>query len=182
MDPSAFSLDVAILNLSSAFDSIQKLIVALSYVIGLGMVARGVMMYKAFADQTFHSQNRAEMAGPIVWIIIGCVLIYFPRTLDSSLITLFGSDEISGSSELIAWQSTLGTEKWKALSEVVIKYIKLVGFIAFLRGWIILSKMGHSGAQPGSITRAMVHVLGGILLIAIVDTVNILARTFGYVG
>jgi len=51
-----------------------------------------------------------------------------------------------------------------------------------VRGWLILSKMGHPGAQPGSVAKGIVHVIGGILLINIVNTVNMLASTFGYTG
>lgn len=180
-DPSAFSFDLAIQNLSLAFTNIQKLVVALSYVMGVGMVVRGVMMYRIFANQTFGSAQRGEIAGPMVWITIGCVLIYLPSTVETSLITAFGSGTVGETSELIGYTTLSATEKWRRISEVAIGYMKLIGLIAFIRGWIILSKMGHSGAQPGSIGKGIIHIVGGILLINIIDTVNMLARTFGLV-
>jgi len=176
----SFSLDMAIQNLSQSFGSIQKLIVAMSYVIGLGMTVKGVMMYRIFANQSMSSAQRGEFAGPLVWIIIGCLLVYFPSTLDSSLSTVFGTSNLGDANELIAYSSISTVEKWQAISDVIIKYVKLVGLIAFVRGWVILSKMGHSGAQPGSISKGVIHVIGGVLLINIVDTINILATTFGY--
>lgn len=95
--------------------------------------------------------------------------------------TVFGTSEIGANSDLIAYSSA-STLEWKQIADVVIQYIKLIGFIAFIRGWIILSKMGHSGAQPGSIGKGTIHVIGGVLLINIVDTVNLLAQTLGYTG
>lgn len=181
IDPGSFNLGTALTNLSAAFGSITKLIVALSYVIGVGMMAKGVMSYRIFANQTFGSAQRGELAGPMVWLFVGALLVYLPATMDSTMITVFGTDDVGDSSELIAYAGAT-TADWAKIAEVVIQYIKLIGFIAFVRGWIILSKMGHSGAQPGSIGKGIIHVVGGILLINVVDTVKILAQTFGYVG
>ncbi len=176
----SFSLDMAITNLSESFGNIQKLIVAISYVMGVGMAVKGVMMYRVFANQSMSSAQRGEFAGPLVWITIGCLLVYFPTTLDSSLQTVFGTSDLGNANELVAYSSISTVEKWKSISDVIIQYVKLIGLIAFVRGWVILSKMGHSGAQPGSISKGIIHVIGGVLLINIVDTVNMLATTFGY--
>lgn len=181
IDPGSFNLATALTNLSAAFGSITKLIVALSYVMGVGMMSKGVMSYRIFANQTFGSAQRGELAGPMVWLFVGALLVYLPSTMDSSMATVFGTSEIGANSDLIAYSSA-STLEWKQIADVVIQYIKLIGFIAFIRGWIILSKMGHSGAQPGSIGKGTIHVIGGVLLINIVDTVNLLAQTLGYTG
>tara|TARA_R110002110_G_scaffold404606_1_gene623036 strand:+ start:40465 stop:41007 length:543 start_codon:yes stop_codon:yes gene_type:complete len=176
----SFDLATAITNLSASFENLQRMIVAISYVIGVGMVVKGIMMYRVFANQSMSSAQRGEFAGPLVWIVIGVLLIWFPTTLDSTLLTIFADSTLGDSNELIAYLPTSGADQWKSLSEVIVKYVKLIGLIAFLRGWIILSKMGHSGAQPGSIGKGAIHVIGGVLLINIVDTVQVLATTFGY--
>lgn len=182
IDPSSFSLDTALTNLSNAFGSIQSLIVAVAYVIGLSLIVRGVMMYRIFANQTFGSAQRGEIAGPMVHLVVGAILLYFPSTLNVSLQTIFSTTDISPASDLVAYQSLSGGEKWQKITDVVTMYMKLIGLIAFVRGWVILSKMGHSGSQPGSIGKGLIHVIGGILLVNVVDTVNILACTFGYSG
>lgn len=181
MTPASFSLDVMLTNLSNAFGSIQSLIVAISYVIGVALVARGVMMYSVLGRQTMSSAQRGELAGPMVHIVIGALLIYFPSTLYTSLQTVFGTTDVGSISSLVAYSQS-NTEKWQEITTVIVEYMRLIGLIAFVRGWIILSKMGHAGAQPGSIGKGLVHVIGGILLVNIVDTVNILAETFGYTG
>ncbi len=178
----SFSLDTAIINLSRAFDSIEQLIVAITYIIGLTLIVRGIMMYRIFANQTFGSAQRGEIAGPMVHLVVGALLLYIPSTLTTSLTTVFGSSDISAAQNLIGYATLSSTEKWQKLTNVVIQYMLLIGLIAFVRGWVILSKMGHSGSQPGSVGKGLVHVIGGILLINIVDTVNILGCTFGYTG
>ncbi|MBS0286287.1 MAG: hypothetical protein JSR17_03275 [Proteobacteria bacterium] len=182
MGPTSFSLDTALANLSKAFSSIEHLIVAITYVIGLSLIVRGIMMYRIFANQTFGSAQRGEIAGPMVHLVIGAILLYLPSTLTSSLGTIFGSSEIGQASDLINYQTLSSSEKWQKLTNVVVEYMVLIGLIAFVRGWVILSKMGHSGSQPGSIGKGLVHIIGGILLINIVDTVNLLGCTFGYMG
>ncbi|MCS5708313.1 hypothetical protein CC99x_005280 [Candidatus Berkiella cookevillensis] len=179
IDTSSFSLDLALQNLSYAFTSLKALIVALSYVLGVGMVVRGLMMYRQLANVTMSSAQRGELAGPMVWIIVGVILVYFPRTLESSLTTVFATGDTAAASELIGYVTISGVERWREISEIIVNYMKLIGYIAFLRGWIILSKMGHSGSQPGSIGKGIVHIVGGVLLINVIDTVNLLARTFG---
>lgn len=181
-NPQSFNLDTALVNLSNAFGSIQDLIAALSYVMGVYFIVRGIMMYRIFANQTLSSANRGEIAGPMVFLIIGAILVYFPSTLKGSLQTVFGTSEVGQPSEIIAYQALAGAEKWQDIADVVIKYMKIIGLIAFVRGWVILSKMGHSGSQPGSVGKGIIHVIGGILLINLVDTFNILATTFGYTG
>jgi len=177
-----FSLDAAIINLGNAFGDLKHMMVALSYIIGLALIVRGLMMYKIFGTQTMASANKGEFAGPLVFILVGAILLYFPSTLDTSLATVFGTKAIKAPNELLSYKALDQVEQWKQLSTVIIKYIYLIGLIAFIRGWVLLSKMGHSGAQPGQLGKGIIHIVGGILLINIVATVNILATTFGYRG
>lgn len=179
---SPFSIDTALANLQASFGSLVKLVRALSYIIGLTLIVRGVMMYRIFATQTMSSAQKGEIAGPLVFLMVGTFLLYFPSTLKSSLVSVFGDNTISSATSLIAYKSLSGIEKWQAISDVVVKYMYLIGLIAFIRGWVILSKMGHSGAQPGSLGKGIIHVIGGVLLINVVKTFNILATTLGYTG
>lgn len=177
---SSFSLASALGNLSSAFSSIQQLIEAISYVIGAFFVVKGLMMFKVLATQTLSSAQKGDVAGPLIHIIIGCVLIYLPSTVGTSLQTVFNTGVTSPAESMFGYQSLSGTEQWQNIATVVIQYTKLIGLIAFIRGWVILSKMAGAGNQPGSVGKGMIHVIGGILLINIVDTFNLLAQTLGY--
>jgi intracellular multiplication protein IcmC len=174
-------LGTALENLTFAFESLVNLVAAISYVMGLYFIFRGVGMYKIFATQSFASTQKGEVAGPLVFMVIGAILMYFPSTLDTSMQTLFGygAKEMPLASDMSYAPAQAG-EHWEEISTVLIKYMKLIGFIAFLRGWTILSKMGHSGAQPGSVGKGIVHIVAGVLLINIVDTITLLAQTFGF--
>jgi intracellular multiplication protein IcmC len=176
-------LGTALENLTFAFESLVTLVAAISYVMGLYFIFRGIGMYKIFATQSFASAQKGEVAGPLVFLVVGAVLMYFPSTLDTSMQTLFGYGvkDTPAAESMIGYSSISASgEHWQEISTVLIKYMKLIGFIAFLRGWTILSKMGHSGSQPGSVGKGIVHIVAGVLLINIVDTITLLAETFGF--
>lgn len=174
-----FSISSALANLTTSFYGLERLIVALSYIIGLSLVVRGVMMYRIFANQTYGSAQRGEIAGPMVFLVVGTILIYFPTTMHSSMNTMFGTTEMGTMGDLAPYLKNSSQNTIYFLENVVVKYFKLIGLIAFLRGWIILSKMGHPGAQPGSVGKGIIHVVGGVILINIIGMIHVLAYSFG---
>lgn len=176
----SIDLSTALTNLQAAFSSITILITAVSYTLGTAFAVTGLMRYRAIATQTLSSAQKGEIMGPFVYIMIGCILIYFPETLDSSLLSVFDDTTVGTGTDFIAYVGVSADENWRQVSIVVVEYITLVGYIAFIRGWVILSKLGQSGAQPGSMGKGLLHVIGGVLLINIVYSFQILARTFGY--
>jgi len=173
-------LDRALANITQAFSSIETLIRATTYVIGVSFVVKGLFMAKVFGSQTMASAQRGEIGGILVHIFIGALLIYLPSTLNTSLMTVFGTTSVSGYGEL-AYNRVSGAEQWGALKQIAIKYLTLIGYISFIRGWIVLAKSGgHQGAQQGGVGKGLMHIIGGILLINGVATFNILAKTLGY--
>jgi intracellular multiplication protein IcmC len=179
---SSFSFDAMIANLTATADSFQRLVMAISFIMGIVLIARGLMMYRAFGQHITQTSARGEIAGPMVFMVVGAMLVYLPSTLDSSLQTIFDTPlSGTGSAKDMIGYGTISTfARWDELSSVIVKYLKLLGLIAFVRGWAILSKMGHQGSQPGMLGKGITHLVGGILLVNLVDTVNILAETFGF--
>lgn len=176
----AVSLDIALTNLSDAVVAIKTLVAAVAWICGITLIWKGITGFKIFATQTFGSAQRGEMSGPIVYLFVGGLLCYLPSTQEVGLFTIFNSAQTGSEDELIAWLVPGAEEKWKAIAAVLVKYMMLIGFIAFVRGWLILSKMGASGSQPGSMGKGLTHVIGGILLMNIPDFMNLMANTFGF--
>lgn len=180
----SFDFSNMIANLSGAVTSIQHLVVLISFLTGVALVFRGLAMYRAFGQAITQMSRSGEVAGPMVFIAVGAMLIYLPSTLDYSLTTLYGDtidiDALSTAGQLIGYESASSFGRWAELSKVIVGYMKLIGLIAFVRGWVILSKMGHAGSQPGSVGKGITHIVGGVLLVNVVDTINILAATFGF--
>ena len=59
--------------------------------------------------------------------------------------------------------------------------IQVAGLIAFIRGWLILSKsvQKDGGNQPGQLTKGMIHIVGGVLAMNVTRTIDVITATFG---
>ena len=55
--------------------------------------------------------------------------------------------------------------------------IQTVGLAAFVRGWLLIARGASGGQQQGGMGKGLVHVLGGIMAINIVQTVTIINNT-----
>lgn len=72
----------------------------------------------------------------------------------------------AASSELLSYVNVGGAEEWSDLINTVVSYIQLIGLIAFVRGWFILSHSAESsGGQQGTFSKGLVHIIGGIVAI-----------------
>lgn len=72
----------------------------------------------------------------------------------------------SASSELMSYANVGGGQEWSDLINTIVAYIQLVGLIAFVRGWFILSHSAESsGGQQGSFSKGLIHIIGGIMAI-----------------
>ena len=60
--------------------------------------------------------------------------------------------------------------------------MQFIGFLAFLRGWFIIAHSGQPGVQPGSISKGIIHIVGGILAINFLPLVNAIHNTIVGVG
>ena len=157
-------------NLQKQIPSILRLIVAISYVTGILFMVLGVFKLKAYGQMTIYQSANASMSGPLVFFFIGVTLIAFPAMVDVMLYTLWGY----GSDGVPPYPG--GTE-WAYLVGTTIGIIQIVGYVSFLRGWLLLSKMGTSGTQPGTLSKGIIRIAGGILAINVMGTWEILRNT-----
>jgi intracellular multiplication protein IcmC len=204
-------------NLRRITGPLVKLILAISFICGIGFVFRGLAMLHTFGQlqQQLHKPN--GIAGPFIYILVGTALIYMPSTLKVSSATIFGDAfqdlvqatvpgqsgliQLTGgqddpnnpggstplkvannirfntnaSSDLMAYVSVGIGNEWSQLIDVVVIYIQLVGLIAFIRGWFIMAQAGAPGQQPGSISKGLVHIVGGIVAINFVPFMQAIA-------
>jgi intracellular multiplication protein IcmC len=178
------SLDAAVTNLTNAFHSLSLLITSVSFVAGMFFIVKGVMGFKVFATQTMASAQKGEVTSHLVTIFIGAVLMYLPSTIDTSIGTLFPGETLdsrSPASDLIGYAALTSNTNWALLAPILVKYMDLIGLFAFVRGWFILAKTAHpGGGQPGQTGKGVIHIIAGILLMNIINTVNFIATTFGF--
>lgn len=158
-------------NLQQSLQPIWQFLIALSYVIGLSFMVMGVMKLKSYGQQTVMMSTHASMGPALASFIVGTGLLFLPALLDIMTVSLwgYGIDTIEGPDQSASFSDIMVP---------IVQLIQVFGLIAFIRGWIILSKLG-SQSQPGTLSKGLMHILGGVLGINIMGTIEILGRTLG---
>ena len=147
-------------------------------------------MLKAFGMPLTQATRPGEVAGPLVYLVVGAILVYIPTATDAVSKTVLGEsgylwggqggqsiyDEGAGS-RLLEYIPSGVEGDWSDLADTLVLYIQFIGFIAFVRGWLIISKAGQPGVQPGSISKGIVHLMGGILAVNFMPVVDIVRQT-----
>jgi intracellular multiplication protein IcmC len=158
-------------NIQKNLQPIWQMLIALSYTLGVIFVVMAILKLKQYGQMTVMMSNQASMGATLAYFLVGIGLLYLPTLLDMWVMTAWGysTDEING-------PSGSNIEFMKP----VLQIIQVIGLISFLRGWLSLAKLG-GGAQPGTLSKGIMHIVGGILAINVVGTLDMLKATLGII-
>lgn len=177
-DTSALSVDSIFANLSTSLSGVSQFLTALAYVIGIYLTVSAVFKFKKFGHRTAFMHVEAGMFGPIMQFMIGVALLYTPTFIGVLNATVFGDSSMD---DVMAYTTSGSSPDWAAAIEPMYQTIQVIGLIAFLRGWLILTKsvQKDGGNQPGQITKGVIHIIGGVMAMNITRTIDIITATFG---
>jgi len=186
----AADIQTIMTRLQEVLGPLVSLLLVICYVSGIGLVFRGLGMLRIFGMPLTHQSRQGEIAGPMVYLAVGSILIWIPtatgivsETIFGSIPKLFTGTELNfqnmgtASTDLIGYASIEPEGTWSAMLDTIVMYMQFIGFLAFIRGWFIISHAGQPGVQPGSIAKGIVHIIGGILAVNFIPLVNILYNT-----
>ena len=177
-DTSAYSIDSIFSNLSTSLSGVSQFLTALSYVIGIYLTVSAVFKFKKFGHRTAFMHVEAGMFGPIMQFCIGVGLLYTPTFIGVLNATVFGDSSID---DVMAYSTSGSSPDWATAIEPMYQTIQVIGLIAFLRGWLILTKsvQKDGGNQPGQTTKGIIHIIGGVMAMNITRTIDIITASFG---
>lgn len=177
-DTSAYSIDSIFSNLSTSLSGVSQFLTALSYVIGIYLTVSAVFKFKKFGHRTAFMHVEAGMFGPIMQFFIGVGLLYTPTFIGVLNATVFGDSSID---DVMAYSASGSSPDWATAIEPMYQTIQVIGLIAFLRGWLILTKsvQKDGGNQPGQTTKGIIHIIGGVMAMNITRTIDIITASFG---
>ena len=173
-DVSGISTDlVAILtNVYNVLDRFWFLLTAIVYFIGLVFAVRTLFLLKQYGElRGAMASQRGSLRKPLVSLLIAVGLMYSPGLIQSIMTTVYSTPDI------IYYQAEGSPGMFDSVMGVGGTFIQLIGYIAFVRGWVLLGRIGEEGAQPGALARALVHIIAGILAMNIFLTFTILKNT-----
>lgn len=182
-------MSTVLANISSIIVPLTALATFISWIIGAFMIFKAVMMLRKFGQQ---QTSMHENTGPLVYLIVGAILVYIPSSTDVMLNSFFNTtnsifdwgnninyQQMGQGSDLLGYVSGQSlSAQWGDLANTLVLYVQFVGYLSFIKGWIMLSKMGSSqGSQQGAFTKGLIHIIGGVVAINVVGTYHILQNT-----
>lgn len=165
-------------NIANTVAPIERLVTGAAYLMGVGFA------FKAIACLKQHGEGRSAQQGsslkePLVYFMVAAALIYFPTALAVLLKTSFGSSSVLSYTSINTQNPTLNhlfgpsSQVGRSLSLI----IQLIGLIAFIRGWVLISRSATHGQAPGGTSKGIMHIVGGILAMNIIGTLEVLNNT-----
>jgi intracellular multiplication protein IcmC len=166
----------AIQNISDKIPHFWLIVTSASKLIGFFFAFQAVMQFRRIGEQRMGMGGSEGWGKPIMSAFIALVFLYWPTVVDMMNIAVYGRTEIFGYADVIPGIK----EEYKVIVEVAGGIIQLIGYISFIRGWVLLARVGQHGGQPGAFGKAMMHIIGGLLAINIFGTLTLLGKLVGY--
>ena len=157
----SYDMASVVRNISIQIDPIKNFLMVLSYVIGVGLCVVAIMKLKKYGTKTAFMHVEMTLLGPFLQFFIGVGLFYLPTFLSSLNQTVW--------QDVSTVEITVGYESESAENYIapVLGIIQIIGLIAFLRGWVQISRATNAGNQPGVVSKALTYIIGGLLAINI---------------
>lgn len=167
-------------ELVNSLSQASEFLTGLFYLTGVAFIFTGVNKLKKLGHRTAFMNVDSGVTGPLIMLTLGATLIYFPTFLEVTNTTFWGSPDIAAVDQL-QYKADKGSDLETALKPMIYM-IQFIGMVAILRGFLILTKSTGQGAQPGTVSKGFVHIIGGVMAVNIVNTVNVIVNTFGTGG
>jgi intracellular multiplication protein IcmC len=161
-----------LVNLQQQLGPIWQFLNALCWVLGICFVGIAIMKLKQYGQITVMMATHANLGPAMAYLLIGLGLLFIPTFMDTVSMSLWGY----GMENLPSYDDSAG---FSDIMIPVVQLIRVIGLFAFIRGWILLLRLGHQGSPPGTLSKGLLHMLGGIMAVNIVGTLDVLKATFG---
>lgn len=148
-----------IINNLHHFASILQI---LSIMGGVALFVAALFEFKRYGEMRTFMSHQMTMARPLSMMLGAIMLLIMPLMIGTLMLAFWGS------ANPMAYTPTT-TSGWAPLIPVIIMFVRVVGVFAFIRGIFLISRSGQQG-QPGQLSKAILHLFGGILCINIVAT------------
>lgn len=155
----------------ASFEALIRLVKLTAAIIGLFLIVNSI--YK-FSQMGTDPKITAKI--PITMFLCGVGI--FAVVATSGVLTNTLAVGTNGPGELFVKESNIkGSDITRQGLLSIVTFIRLLGYIAFIRGWIIINDYAQ-GKQQASLGKGLTHLIGGVFAINITATAGVLANTF----
>ena len=168
------NVETMLLNMTSQFPNIYRLITALAYLMGIAFIFRGVYQLKVYGDLRTMMSVQTNFKATMMVFFAGTALLYAPTAFKSMMLTTFATTDVTdpmGYGQVHNLSTLLA-------SHAVLLFVQLIGTISFIKGWVSLTHVSNPNGRS-SMGKAVTHIVAGLLAINIEGTKQILQASFG---
>jgi intracellular multiplication protein IcmC len=164
-----------LMNFSQTIPQFMQLVTATAYVMGMWFIIKGIHSLKEFGESRTQMSSNASLKGPLIFICVGTALLYLPSSVEVGLST-FWADTAP-----IGYIQESG-DQWTIIYNDAFLIIELIGTISFIRGLVILTRLGSGHGQGGELGRAITHIVAGVMCINLNGFLDAINGTLGITG
>lgn len=166
-------------NIASSMQSVERLIAAAAYLIGIAFAVKAIYSLKVYGEARTMMASNTSIKEPLAYLLVAGMLIYLPTGFQVLMNSSFGYSNILAYAPINSNNSTIDIlfGQDSAVGESLAIIIQTIGLIAFIRGWVLIARSASQGQPPGGTGKGMVHVFGGILAMNIVGTLQMINNT-----
>ena len=154
-------------NFQGSAEAIIRLIKASAYIMGLYLIVGSIFKF------TQLGQGQMTLKTPLMMFFSGIGIFALTGTISIASQTLAMGN---GPGELLMPSGGGLNAAASAAMLGVLTFIRMVGYLAFVRGFLMLNQ--HGQGKEGTLGRGLTHIFGGVAAINVTITAKILANTF----
>ena len=163
-------------NLAQSLQSVEKMLTGAAYLMGLAFALKAVMTLKSHGEQR-SSMGASSMKESGIYLLVAAMLLYYPTAFEVIMNSTFGYSTVLAYVPFNTSAPFLGSVLGDNLvGTSLTTIIQVVGLVAFIRGWVLISRTSQ-GQGAGNIGKGFMHVFGGVLTININGTLDVIQNT-----
>ena len=157
--------------LTQNFGTLAEILQSVAVILGVCMTLAGLFQLKKHGEQRTMMSTQHSLTGPLMMLLAGSMLLILPSFIGAIVLSFFGTTEPGAYSGNVS--------SYSSLLPPILMFVRVMGVGAFIRGIVLLSRVGGQHNQPGQLGKALMHILAGVLCVHIMGTVTLLEDLLG---
>lgn len=166
-------------NFANSLGPVYKMVTGAAYVMGIAFAFKALYSLKVYGEMRTMMSSNTSMKEPLTYLLIAGVFVYLPTGFAVIMNTLFEQSNVLAYSQTSmggAMEFLFGSGN-SSFGRALTITIQTIGVIAFIRGWVIVGRSAGQGQQPGGAGKGIMHIIGGVLAMNIIGTMQVVSNT-----
>ncbi len=155
------------------FNIISVILEDAALFIGWLLFFTSIYKFKRYGEMRTMMSMHMNILGPISVLLASVFLLMFPQFLGTLIMSIWGKANLN------PLPYTGSTTSYGQYITPIIMFVRIIGMVSIIRGILLLSRTGEQQSQPGQAGKAGLHILGGLLSVHIMYTIDLLKSIFG---